>query len=168
MSDSPSHRESNRPSTPSNSDLARAAKLLLGCYRAGDASDPEVYVSAVMAVLGSYSQAVIAAVVDPRNGLPSKLKWLPSVAEIKDECEYHAEKEAAAERWEEARNAARLPPPAPKPRPSLDELRAKYGPNWGLKTMRREPTREEARQALIAQIGQAAFDAIPDAKESAA
>jgi len=50
------------------------------------------------------------------------------------------------------------------PRESMDELRARHGPNWGIATGRKPvPTVEQARAELIANIGQAAFDALPDA-----
>ena len=41
-------------------------------------------------------------------------------------------------------------------RMSLSELRAKHGPNWGI----------GERKAIAEQIGQEAFDAIPDAKDT--
>ncbi len=69
----------------------KAVKMLLGCFRSGDANDPEVYTSAVVAVLSDYPLSVINEVIDPRNGLPSKVNFLPTIAEIKEECStrYH-------------------------------------------------------------------------------
>lgn len=129
MSQNPA--ESDKPLRPSKADLTKAARLLLGCYRSGDASDPEVYVGAVMAVLGEYSLPVIERVVDPRGGLPSKLKWLPSIAELKAECEYYAEKEEATRRFREAQERARLPAPPAAPRPTLAEIETKLGRKLG-------------------------------------
>lgn len=60
---------------------------MFGCYRKQEANDPEIYVAAVTAVLSEYPQPVIETVTDPRSGLPSRLKWLPSVAEVREECE---------------------------------------------------------------------------------
>jgi hypothetical protein len=60
---------------------------MFGCYRTGDANDPETYTAAVAAVLAEYSPEVVCAVTDPRKGLPRKLKWLPSVAEVAEACE---------------------------------------------------------------------------------
>lgn len=65
----------------------KAARLLLGCYRQGDANDPEVYITAVVRVLSAYPIDVVERVIDPVTGLPSKLKWLPSVPEIRSACE---------------------------------------------------------------------------------
>ena len=67
--------------------MAKYAKLLLGSFRTGDATDPEVYAGAVIAVLADYPDDVIELVVDPRSGLPSRMNWLPTIAEIKSACE---------------------------------------------------------------------------------
>lgn len=61
--------------------------MMFGCYRKQDANDPEIYVAAVTAVLSEYPREVIESVTDPRTGLPSRLKWLPTVAEVKEACE---------------------------------------------------------------------------------
>lgn len=63
------------------------ARRLLGCYRAGDANDPEVYIAAVVAVLAQYPADVIRAVTEPTTGLPSRLNWLPTVREVTQACE---------------------------------------------------------------------------------
>src|SRR6185312_3504497 len=73
-------------STPNVSpeELTKLARVLLGCYRTGEANDPEIYSGAVIAVLSDYPLEIVKRVVDPRHGLPSKSKWLPTVAEIKE------------------------------------------------------------------------------------
>lgn len=60
---------------------------MLGCYRTGEAHDPETYIAGVVAVLERYPVAVIQAVTDPSSGIPSRLKWLPSIAEIREICD---------------------------------------------------------------------------------
>lgn len=40
-----------------------------------------------MRVLSGYPIDVVERVIDPLTGLPSKLKWLPSVPEIRSACE---------------------------------------------------------------------------------
>jgi hypothetical protein len=62
------------------------AALMFGCYRRGDASDPDTYVAAVAAVFSSFSEDVVFYVTDPRTGIPGDLKWLPNVAECKEAC----------------------------------------------------------------------------------
>jgi len=65
----------------------KGASRLLGCYRTGDANDPETYISAVVSVLSRYEIEIIKTVTEPATGLPAKLKWLPSIAEIREECD---------------------------------------------------------------------------------
>src|SRR5258706_8668910 len=66
---------------------AGRAKLLLGCYRTGDANDPETYVAAITAILARYPEEGITTVTHPATGLPSKKTWLPSVKEVADACD---------------------------------------------------------------------------------
>lgn len=67
--------------------MTSRVRLLCGCYRKGDASDPGTFVVAVATVLLGYPPDIVVSVTDPGTGLPSKLQWLPSVAEVKAECE---------------------------------------------------------------------------------
>lgn len=60
---------------------------MFGCYRKGDANDPDTYTAAVAAILAEYPVEVIKAVTDPRTGLPRKVSWLPTVKEVSDACE---------------------------------------------------------------------------------
>lgn len=63
------------------------ARLLFGCYRRGDANDPDTYAAAVAAVLSEYSADCIRSVTDPRTGIQSTSQFLPTVAEVKAACE---------------------------------------------------------------------------------
>jgi hypothetical protein len=65
----------------------RQARILAGCYRNSEASDPEIYGLALAAVLADYPREVIAYVTDPRTGIARRLKWLPSIAEVIEACE---------------------------------------------------------------------------------
>ena len=65
---------------------ALRAALLFGCYRRGDANDPDTYCTAVAAVLATFAQHVVEYVTDPRTGIPGAEQWLPSVAEVKQAC----------------------------------------------------------------------------------
>lgn len=83
---------------------ADRTRLLFGCYRKGDANDPEIYTAAVAAVLSEYDPEVIVRVTDPRTGLPRKTKFLPNPAEVSDACDeariaIKAEKAIAANGW---------------------------------------------------------------------
>jgi hypothetical protein len=59
----------------------------LGCYRTGEANDPEVYISAVTHILAQYPEDVMRAVSDPLTGLPVKIEWLPKLKEVLAACE---------------------------------------------------------------------------------
>lgn len=85
--------QSRQQLTPTSNDSAERlelaatyAKMLLGCYRAGEANDPEVYTAAIIAVLCKYGEDVMRRVVDPADGLPSRCQWLPTVKEVRDAC----------------------------------------------------------------------------------
>lgn len=81
---------------------------MFGCYRKGDANDPDTYVAAVTMVLARYSAEIVTAVTDPYSGLPSRKSesgWtgMPDVADVKDACE------AEAVRIERLAQYAKLP-----------------------------------------------------------
>lgn len=71
---------------------------MFGCYRKGDANDPEVYTAAVAAILAEYDPEVIRRITDPRTGIPRRMKFMPNPAEISEECEA-AKRLIAAEKW---------------------------------------------------------------------
>jgi hypothetical protein len=133
---------------------AQRAKLLLGCYRTGEANDPQTYVAAITAVLAHYPEEIITQVTHPVTGLPSKKGWLPTVKEVTDACATAHEpilqeaarlkriKDQLETRQREERGE----------RPTLQQLKDKYGPNWGLgdpETAKREikpaPTIDQLR-----------------------
>lgn len=69
---------------------------MFGCYRRGDANDPDTYVAAVAMVLSRYAAEVVKAVTDPFSGLPSRLKGeyggMPDVADVRAACDREAER----------------------------------------------------------------------------
>lgn len=83
----------------------KRARLMFGCYRKGDANDPDTYVAAVAAILADYDDDVIRRVTDPRTGIARKLKFMPNPAEVAEECD-HAKKVIAGERLIAKRQAA--------------------------------------------------------------
>lgn len=60
---------------------------MFGCYRKGDANDPETYVAAITATLARYPEDVIRDVTHPATGLPVQSNFLPTVAEVHKACE---------------------------------------------------------------------------------
>jgi len=61
---------------------------IFACYRKDEAHNPDMYAAAVTAVLSDFPRDVIDYVIDPRTGILGTLKFLPTVAEIKEACEY--------------------------------------------------------------------------------
>lgn len=90
---------SSTPSMTSEDDLqhldyaTERARIMLGCYRKGEANDPQMYATAVSALLAQYSRYVIEQVTHPLLGLPSKTDFMPTLKELKAACEQEAQRE---------------------------------------------------------------------------
>jgi hypothetical protein len=112
---------------------AQRAKLLLGCYRTGDANDPQVYVAAITAVLARYPEEIITRVSHPVTGLPSKKGWLPTVKEVRDACEHEfepiREENARLKRIKEQLEMRERMDRGEKP--TLAQLKEKVRRKWG-------------------------------------
>lgn len=143
------------------------ARTLFGCYRKGDANDPDTYVAAVAAVLSEYPDDTIWTVTDPRAGLPSKVGWLPTVKEVRDACEDHygptkraMEREAAERRQLAERKQLAITDD--RPRPTYEELVADCQAR-GLMIGPKKPA-VVAIDALLTEYGvsREQFDAMPD------
>ena len=68
-------------------EAAERARLLFGCYRRGDANDPETYTAAVAANLALYAPEVVWRVTDPVDGIATRVGFLPTLQELREECE---------------------------------------------------------------------------------
>jgi len=156
-------------------DEARALlRQLLGSYPSAGATDPEVYVASLISLLTGYplwaGQRAIEKTLDTSKFLPTRAEIKPL---LEDQVRVHRDAamwEAAAQRQAIAAQrapVARIAGPPPAPRPTYDELRAKHGPNWGIRDPDGRPpppTRDEAYRNLVDQFGQDAVDACPDAE----
>jgi hypothetical protein len=90
--------------------------MLFGCYRRGDANDPDTYVAAISAVLSSYDVDIIREVTDPRTGIntdPKYMSFMPNAGELKVYCETIAARRDRLKRLASipSPNYARLPAP---------------------------------------------------------
>jgi hypothetical protein len=66
------------------------ARILFGCYRRGDANDPDQYVASIAAVLTLYDRALIREVTDPRSGISTDEKhcdYMPNSGQLKVYCD---------------------------------------------------------------------------------
>lgn len=133
---------------------ANATRVLLGCFRTGEANDPEVYTAAMIATLADFPEHIIQAVCDPRTGLPGRSKWLPTVSEVREECDILDARDRRSGHWEslaeQTLRERREAEAAKKAAPTYDDLKAKHGPNWGLKEAGLEKWDEARRKQIEA------------------
>jgi hypothetical protein len=88
---------------------------LFDFYPLAKPSEADGFIAGCVAILAHYPPEVIAVVVDPVRGLPSKLKFMPTIADIKEACESEAkeqwEREDRRARWRRAAiNGPKVPP----------------------------------------------------------
>ena len=98
--------------------------MLFGCYRRGEANDPDAYVLAIAAVLSRYEPDLVREVTDPNTGIQTTEKYMtfmPNAGELKVYCE------GQAARRERIKRLGSLPKPdfsqarlAPPARPAHD------------------------------------------------
>lgn len=155
-------------------DQAKAlVRRYLGSFPSLNLHDPEIYITDLCALLCGYPLWVGEKAIEK---IKDTNKFPATRAEIKPLLEDHVRLPKFAAEWERnARlqiadtEALAIEGPAVK-RMTYEEMRAKYdGPNgepWGISNPDHRPkqSREQIREKLIGQVGQAAFDAIPDAK----
>lgn len=126
--------------------------LFFGSFRKADADDPETFTAGCLRLFTAYPPEAVQYVVDPLTGLPGQSEWLPTLAKVKAALDSRAFTIAqAAEREERiARQLAerKQAEEAVKRKPTFEELKAKYGPNWGLKTESEDEQRAKRREAL--------------------
>lgn len=119
---------------------------MYACFRRDDAADAEVFMDAAIAILATYPDDVIIDVTDPRTGIPSQQKWPPQPFEVTEACKAANQKlhpppgwadewQARAKRQLEEREREEA---ARAERPTIADLKAKYGENWGIGTGREE------------------------------
>lgn len=158
---------------PMSLDQAKAlVRRYLGSFPSLNLHDPEIYIADLCQLLCGYP---LWAGENSIEQVKNTIKFPATRAEIKPLLDDHVRLPKYVAEWERNAQAqiadTRLfleGPPWPKL--SYEELRAKYdGPNgepWGISNPDARPvvTRDKARTLLIGQVGQAAFDAIPDAK----
>lgn len=142
---------------------------MFGCYRKGDANDPETYAAAIAAVLAQYEPETMRYVTDPRTGIAAKTSWMPNPGEVRKACEEYEgpmrrarEREASERRQLEERK--RLMPPA-GPKKTYDELVADCRAR-GLMIGGKERVHKTSAAEFCKTFGisREQFDAIPDAR----
>lgn len=85
------------------------------------------------AVLEQYPDDVVLYVSDPRTGIQRDSKWPPTINEIVAALDNRASDLKWKKRFENwGQNEPLMIEPPREDRLSLDELKVKYGENWGL------------------------------------
>lgn len=113
-----------------------AARRLIGFFPIGAASDPKIFETGLCELLAAYPQWVLDAACNVRSGLPAHHTFLPSIAEIRQFCDKLVEDDRRHRETLERYGRPALSAPVDRSnRPTYDELKAKYGPNWGINSM---------------------------------
>jgi len=145
---------------------------ILECYPNGGHGAGRGYIGALAENLARYPASVARRCADRQHGIVRECKFLPTIADIIAWCEReqeplfrqaHAQETLAMQRAYRAE--AEAEEVARKGRLSYGELKARYG-DWhhGWEPVGETARRLEhaARTALANQIGQEAFDSLPD------
>ena len=114
--------------------MLQRQRILFSAFRADQYADPEGYMASLGLVLSQYPDDVVVFVTDPRTGVQRAFKWPPTIAEIVAACDARMSDLARQDRfknWGKRNEPALLEGPHEK-RPTLEELHAKYGVDWGL------------------------------------
>jgi hypothetical protein len=148
--------------------LEHVHRLLRG-FPNGGANAGDGYIGALAATLGEYPRMVATKCCSPVHGVARETRFLPTVADIVAFCERetaelrrpvdredHDDKmrqeftrRAEDEKFWKADRAAR---------PSLDEIREKHGPNYGLKDDPRTPEQLRLSRETLERANRAAFE----------
>lgn len=129
--------------------VTACVERLVGCYRKGDAENPDVYTAALAVMLADYPAAIVQKVTDPRTGLPGRSQWLPTVAEVRHACELEMkplrDEEARRRRREESERVLAAESEPRAKRKTFDELVDMYPTVVGLSRPRPLTDREKAQ-----------------------
>src|SRR5262245_20189272 len=71
-------------SRPGPTEISDCVSCLMGQYRKDDAHDPEIYAASLGTLFLDYPPYVLQWAIDPRTGIATKHKWLPSISEVKE------------------------------------------------------------------------------------
>jgi hypothetical protein len=113
-SNTPAPHSAASSTSPLDPFYSQRAQELFAQYRKDDAHNPEVYAASVAVLFSDYPDDALFVACDPRTGIPGKIKWLPTIAEIKEFLEaLMAERHRMAQRQQEAQARADAPEPEP-------------------------------------------------------
>lgn len=128
------------------------AKLLAGQFRRDDAADPETFAASWAAVMSGFPPVVLDEVCHPAKGIATKQSFLPSVHELREElitvmntmiARWRLDQLPPERRAAIGRGVTALLEQPRHQRPSYDDLKAKYGDNWGIDQSDPRPNRNQ-------------------------
>jgi len=69
-------------------------RQVFGSYRKDDFADADTFIANALKLMERYPDSAIEEVCDPRSGIVTECKFPPTIAELKQACDYHAERQA--------------------------------------------------------------------------
>lgn len=115
-------------------------RILFSAFRADQYSDPDGYMISLGMVLEQYPDDVVVYITDPRTGVQRHLKWPPTISEVVEACDNRIAELKRNERFRNwGNNDPLLLEPPRENRPTLEQMKAKYGDNWGLRPQEPRP-----------------------------
>lgn len=128
--------------------ILRSQRAIFSAWRTDQYPDPDGYMVSLGAVLEQYPDEVVLYVSDPRTGVQRASKWPPTISEIVSALDTRVSELARKKRFENwGKNETQLIEPPRGDRLSLDELKAKYGENWGLTSLDKQATSPSWKRA---------------------
>lgn len=129
-------------------------QMLFVSYRRADYADPDGFIASLAIVLAQYPEEVVIYVTHPETGIQRTIKFPPTIPEVVEACDNRVAYLARMQRyknWGSSNQRDALALEDQSTRPTLEQLKEKYGPNWGLqdpdgklpKDIKRAPTKEE-------------------------
>src|SRR4051812_1523941 len=115
--------------------ILRCQGMLYSAYRTDQYADPDGFMASLGLVFSQYPNDVIEYVTDPRTGVQRGKVFPPSIAEIVSACDTRLADNARLRRymnWGKNDSAPLLEGPKNEDRPTYDDLKAKYGCDWGI------------------------------------
>jgi hypothetical protein len=106
-------------------------KVLFNSYRLDQYTDPDGFKLSIGLVLEQYPIDTIKFVTDPRTGIQRRCTFPPGVKEVVDACDQHLYEVARTKRFQNWGKGNDLMLEGP-PKPTLEEMKAKYGEDWGM------------------------------------
>jgi hypothetical protein len=142
--------------------IETVGKMIRGYANAGQAG--RSYIGAIAELLARYPRSVALGAADLATGVPSETRFLPTPADVVAWCERETsamrkvieveDRDAMIERQRQLRaEDAAAWEAKRKDRPNYDELKAKYGPTWGLSAQTEEDT--AVRDSRMRQLAEA-------------